>query len=114
MATKESKRVMELRKKNYDQLSILVPKGYKKLLQAMSIKERCNVSEVVRQAILERAGLKYLPDADGLKQLTKAETPREAARALKYCQDKEFLDNFSETVDEVVDKLSKNDTTCSF
>lgn len=86
MATEESKRVMELRKKNYDQLSILVPKGYKKLLQAMSIKERCNVSEVVRRAIMARAGLEQVPEESLLVKLDAVETPKEAAAALKHCQ----------------------------
>lgn len=88
MATKESKRVMELRKKNYDQLSILVPKGCKELLKIMAIAEKKNVSDIVRNSIIEYARLRQYPSTeimDKLLQKVSDEiTPKEAKAILEF------------------------------
>lgn len=91
MATRESKRVVALRKKNYDQVSFLIPKGGRRLLRAMGIKERCTAADVIRRAILARAGLESVPEEINLAKLDAAETNREAADALIDCQTAEYV-----------------------
>ena len=86
MATEKSKRDLEQRKRDYDQVSFLIPKGGRRLLRAMGIKERCTAADVIRRAVLARAGLERVPAEEELKTLDAAETPREAAEALKGCQ----------------------------
>lgn len=86
MATKESKRVMKLREKSYTQVNFLAPHGTKILLRAMAQKEKCTASDVIRRAILARAGLEEMPDAVNLAKLLSSETSHEAADALIDCQ----------------------------
>ena len=86
MATEKNRRDMEQRKVHYDQVSFLIPKGGRRLLRALGIKERCTAADVIRRAILARAGLERIPKESELQKLDAAETPREASDALKYCQ----------------------------
>ena len=91
MATEKNRRDMEQRKIHYDQVSFLFPKGGRRLLRAMGIKERCTAADIIRRAVLARAGLEKLPDKNMLDKLDKAETPREAADALIDCQIVEYV-----------------------
>jgi len=93
MATKESKRVMELRAKNYKQINFLAPHGMRMLLYAMAQKEKCTASDVIRRAILARAGLERMPDDANLVKLYATETSREAAGALIDCQAAEYVED---------------------
>lgn len=86
MATEKNRRDMEQRKVHYDQVSFLIPKGGRRLLRALGIKERCTAADVIRRAILARAGLERIPKESELQKLDAAETPKDAADALKYCQ----------------------------
>ena len=75
-------------KKNYDQLSILVPKGCKELLKIMAIAEKKNVSDIVRNSIIEYARLRQYPSTeimDKLLQKVSDEiTPKEAKAILEF------------------------------
>ena len=86
MATEKNRRDMEQRKIHYDQVSFLIPKGGRRLLRALGIKERCTAADVIRRAILARAGLEKVPNESELATLDAAETPKDAAAALKHCQ----------------------------
>lgn len=86
MATEKNRRDMEQRKIHYDQVSFLIPKGGRRLLRALGIKERCTAADVIRRAILARAGLENVPNESELKMLDTADTPKDAAAALKHCQ----------------------------
>ena len=86
MATEKNRRDMEQRKIHYDQVSFLFPKGGRRLLRALGIKERCTAADVIRRAILARAGLERVPNESELEKLDAAETPKDAAAALKHCQ----------------------------
>ena len=92
MATRESKRVMKLREKNYKQVNFLAPHGTRLLLHAMAQKEKCTASDVIRRAILARAGLEKMPDDVHLAKLNATETSREAADALIDCQTVEYVE----------------------
>lgn len=91
MATEKNRRDMEQRKIHYDQVSFLIPKGGRRLLRALGVKERCTAADVIRRAILARAGLEKIPDKNMLDKLDAAETPREAADALIDCQTVEYV-----------------------
>lgn len=86
MATEKNRRDMEQRKIHYDQVSFLIPKGGRRLLRVMGIKERCTAADVIRRAIMARAGLEKIPNESELEKLDTVETPKDAASALKYCQ----------------------------
>lgn len=92
MATEKSKRDLEQRRRDYDQVSFLIPKGGRRLLRALGIKERCTAADVIRQAVFARAGLEHLPDETNLAKLDAAETSREAADALIDCQTVEYVE----------------------
>lgn len=91
MATMESKRVMQLREKNYKQVNFLAPHGTRSLLRGLARKEKCTSSDVIRRAILARAGLEEMPDDVNLAKLNATETSREAADALIDCQTVEYV-----------------------
>lgn len=91
MATEKNRRDMEQRKIHYDQISFLFPKGGRRLLRVMGIKERCTAADVIRRAILSRAGLEKVPDDNMLAKMDKAETPSEAADSLFDCQTVEYV-----------------------
>ena len=91
MATKESKRVMEIKNKNYEQTNFLAPKGIKSLLRAMGRREKCSAAEVIRRAVLARAGLENMPDENMLAKLDKAYTSAEVADVLIDCQAVEYV-----------------------
>lgn len=86
MATEESKRKLKQRKRDHDQVSFLIPKGGRRLLRVMGIKERCTAADVIRRAIMARAGLERVPDDDLLAKLDTVETRKDATSALIYCQ----------------------------
>lgn len=86
MASKESRRVMSLRNKNYERVDFLAPKGTKILLRVMGRKERCSSADVIRRAIMARAGLERLPDEELLAKIDETTTRKEAAAALIHCQ----------------------------
>lgn len=90
MATEKSKRDLEQRKRDYDQISFLIPKGGRRLLRALGIKERCTAADVIRRAVMSRAGLDRVPDENNLAKLDAAGTRREVTDALIACQRDEY------------------------
>ena len=75
MATEKNRRDMEQRKIHYDQVSFLIPKGGRRLLRAMGVKERCTAADVIRRAVMARAGLERVPNEKNLEKLDAAESP---------------------------------------
>ena len=74
---------MAIRNKRYEQISFLIPKGGRSLLHVMAIKERCTITDVIRKAILDRAGLKQIPKEWQLKiPDDDVLTPKEAAKMI--------------------------------
>lgn len=90
MALEKSKRDLEQRKRDYDQISFLIPKGGRRLLRAMGIKERCTAADVIRRAVMSRAGLERVPEESNLVKLDAVETRKEATDALIACQRDEY------------------------
>lgn len=86
MAKEKNRRDIEQRKRNYDQVSFLIPKGGRRLLRVMGIKERCTAADVIRRAIMAHAGLEKIPKEKELELLDKIDTPKDAALALIHCQ----------------------------
>lgn len=90
MATEKNRRDMEQRKIHYDQVSFLIPKGGRRLLRAMGVKERCTAADVIRRAVMARAGLERVPNEKNLEKLDAAESRKEATDALIACQRDEY------------------------
>ena len=103
MATKESKRVDEHRRKYFDRISSLIEKGGNALINTLAIREGVTKAEVIRRSILARAGLRYMPFPDDLKALEEVETQDEAEYAIGHLQRKEEKD---EIIKQLVEKLS--------
>lgn len=90
MATEKSKRDLEQRRRDYEQISFLIPKGGRRLLRALGMKERRPAADVIRSAVLARAGLERVPDESNLAKLDAAETRKEVTDALIACQRDEY------------------------
>ena len=93
MATDESKRVMEIKRKNYEQTNFLAPKGFKVLLRALGRKEKCSAAEVIRRSVLIHAGLENMPDENMLNLFDKALTSADVSDMLLANQTIEYLKN---------------------
>lgn len=102
MATEKSLRDMEQRSVHYDQISFLIPKGGRRLLRAMGLKEKCTAADVIRRAVFARAGLERLPDKTMLEQLDAAETNAEATDALIACQRAEYMKKRPSLPDDLI------------
>lgn len=111
MPTKETMKVAKHRKANYDRFSLLVEKGGRRLLQAMAIREGVSVTEMLRRAILARAGLKMMPYPEELEKLDGIETAEEARKAILRLQAHEMS---SEIMKHVIDRLSPEKDAAEF
>lgn len=91
MAKKESERIISWRRDNVDRISVLVPKGGKHLFRILAQREGVNSTEMIRKAVLARAGLNMMPYPDDLKGLeTIPKDDMNVARtAVKVLQDME-------------------------
>ena len=103
MATKESKRVEEHRRKYFDRISLLIEKGGNALVNVLAIREGVTKAEVVRRSILARAGLRSMPFPDDLKALAEVETQEEADYAIMHLQRKEEK---NEIINKLLQELS--------
>lgn len=103
MANKNSKRIMEQRKANYDRVSIIIDKDGKYLLHTLAKREGVGVAEMARRAILARAGLHILPYPDELERLKDISTQEEAAAAINRLQARE---EGSEIIQHLITELS--------
>ena len=100
MAKKESKRVMEQRKRDCDRVSFVVPKDAKYLIRARALREGVSSAEMMRRAILARCGLNSWPKLDewpphpgvmSYNALTHCADRESAAVALEKLQEDEFM-----------------------
>ena len=91
MATDESKRVMEIKRKNYEQTNFLAPKGFKVLLRALGRKEKCSAAEIIRRSVLLHAGLENMPEDKMLNLFDKALTSADVTDMLLANQTIEYL-----------------------
>ena len=103
MATKESKRVEEHRRRYFDRISLLIEKGGNALINVLAIREGVKKAEVVRRSILARAGLRSMPFPDDLKALAEVETQEEADYAIMHLQRKEEK---NEIINKLLQELS--------
>ena len=96
MAKKESKRVMEQRKRACDRVSFVVEKDLKYLIRAQALREGISSAEVMRRAILARCGLESVPDTTSAdyKPIRDAATRADAEKAITRLQfdDRIFLE----------------------
>lgn len=111
MATKESERVAEHRKRNFDRISLLLEKGGRQLVKVLALREDCTATEIFRRAILARAGLRIFPFPDKIKQLEEVETQSQARAAIMRLQAAEMG---SEVVQHIIDGLSSEPSTGQF
>ena len=86
MPTEESKRVMNQRKANYDQISFLIETGGRELIRVLALREGCSGSEVIRRAVLARAGIRQLPYPDKLQMLDGVSNAKDAETAIGELQ----------------------------
>lgn len=100
MVKKESKRVMEQRKRNCDRISFVVNKDAKYLIRARALREGVSSAEMMRRAILARCGLENWPEmhewppAHGVisyNSMVNCSDKESAARAIEALQQDEFM-----------------------
>ena len=91
MAKKRSEKVMEQRKRDYDQISFVMEKDARYLIRAQAIREGVTSAEVMRRAILARCGLDKMPDTttQQYQDIKTVELHVEAEQALTRLQDDE-------------------------
>lgn len=103
MPSKESQRVDEHRRANFDRVSILVDKGGRQLFRVLALREGVSMTEMIRRAVLARAGLRVLPYPDALEKLEGITTQEEARVAIRKLQMHEEAD---EIKTHIIDSLS--------
>ena len=111
MATKESERVAEHRRKNFDRISLLLEKGGRELVRVLALREDCTGAELCRRAILARAGLRISPYPGQIQKLEEVQTQQQAQAAIMRLQGSEMA---SETVQHIIDNLSSEPSTGQF
>lgn len=85
MPTKESMMVAKSRMR-FDRLSVLVEKGGRHLFRVMALREGVNISELIRRAVLARAGINVLPYPAEFEKLSEVKTKKEARIAIRTLQ----------------------------
>jgi hypothetical protein len=93
MATKESKRVMAQRRRDYDRISFVVDKEAKHLIRAQALREGVSSAEMIRRAILARCGLEHAPDYSSkkYKAIVSASDKESAISAIEGLQLDEYM-----------------------
>lgn len=88
MAKKESERVMQQRRRDYDRVSFVIEKDMKYLIRAQALREGISSAEVMRRAILARCGLESMPETSSAnyKTIIDADTKADAAKAITRLQ----------------------------
>lgn len=99
MAKKQSQRVMEQRKRDYDTIGFVIPKGGKHLLRAQALREGVTAAETMRRAILARCGLESMPDFSmpHYHSIVTAATKESAERAINGLQLDEYINRHKES-----------------
>ena len=111
MPTEESKRVDAHRRKNFDRLSVLIEKGGRELYRVLALREDCSTTEMIRRAVLARAGLRVLPYPDQLEELKTVETYRDAHTAIRRLQHREEA---NEIIDHLLQELGGEAATADY
>lgn len=103
MPTDETIRVALHREKNFDRVSTLIEKNGKYLINALALREGCSKTEVIRRAVLDRAGLRFMPSSIDLEDLQEVDDKQSADYSILRLQAHESK---KEVVNYVIDKLS--------
>lgn len=111
MASKESERVDTHRRENFDRVTILIDKGGRQLLRVLAIREGVSMTEMIRRAVLARAGLRILPYPDALAELGDVTTQEEARRAIRKLQ---FHEEADEIMAHITDRLSSEPSKADY
>ena len=96
MPTKTSKRHMEQRARTYDRITTTIDKGGANLVKVLAIKENVSQAEIIRRAILARAGLNLLPWPGPLAELATVKDQRDAVVAIHRLQMHECAEEITE------------------
>lgn len=111
MASKESERVGAYRRNNFDRVTILAEKGGRELYRVLALREGISMTEMIRRAVLARAGLNMLPWPDTLAKLKEVKTQEEARRAVRRLQNHEESD---EILKHLLDELGTEPPTAEY
>lgn len=103
MAKSITERVDKYRKNGFDRISLLVERGGRQLIRAMAVREGVSMTELLRRAILARAGLRMMPYPEKLDGFDKIETADEAHTAIRKLQ---MNEESSEIIQSIIDNLS--------
>ena len=86
---KRYKYQMAQRARDYDRVAFTIDKGGSNLIKALAKREGVSLAELIRRAILARAGLRLLPYPDApeeLKDITDSEAARDAIKRLQVAE----------------------------
>lgn len=100
------------RKNNYDRVSVLIEKPGRKLIDLLALREGLPKTELVRRALLARAGLRILPfPQDYQDRVGEPTTQAEARKAVKRLQAHEMSDEIKK---HIINKLSPEGDNAEF
>ena len=100
------------RRKNYDRVSVLIEKPGRMLIDVLALREGLPKTELVRRALLARAGLRMLPYPSELaEELAAVKTQEEAAKAIRRLQNHETADEIKQ---HIINKLSPEGDDAEF
>lgn len=111
MATKRSKNTMEQRARTYDRITTLIDKGGSNLVRALALRENVSIAELMRRAILARAGLRLLPYPDKLEELAHVKDQESAKKEIRSLQTAEIS---GEIVRHVLEELAAEPPAAAF
>lgn len=84
MATKESVRAMESRKRCSDTISFVIPKGGRNLIKALATKNGVNMAQLLISLVLNEAFLSEMPTREDLQGIPEVETEQEAESVIAW------------------------------
>lgn len=112
MSAMSEDRSNRYRKNNYDRVSVLIEKPGRKLIDLLALREGLPKTEVVRRALLARAGLRILPYPEDYDKFAADVTTQEDARkAVKRMQAHEMADEIKQ---HIINKLSPEGDNAEF
>lgn len=84
-------RAKKSRKKLYDRIQFVVPKGGRALIHARALQERTTDAEIMRRAILQRCGLEKWPGENQAAALDKCQDQQTAQAEIRRMQLTEYV-----------------------
>lgn len=84
MATEKSIRSMAQRKRDYDQISFVAPKGGRNLIKALATKNGVNMAQLLISLVLNEAFLSEMPTREDLQSIPEVETEQEAESVIAW------------------------------